>query len=264
MLRDGSGSGVEDRRLCAGMVGIVVEDDPSVMHVTVRALEELGMEVVSCWDAESALKWFANNDAPDVAVLGFLLPEMSGLSLARDMRRSYHLANAKILILTAQASIGDAIAAARISAMLFPKPFRHQQLKDAVIRLLRDGKPLPKILIVDDDDCVREALASVVADEGFDPLCARDGAEALRMLKAHAPDLILLDIMMPGVDGLSVAREVQTAATTLTPPIVFVSALEEVRAESERMGAFGHLRKPVEVDDIVEIIRRATNTVRTD
>ena len=79
------------------------------------------------------------------------------------------------------------------------------------------------ILLVDDDPNLLVVLSEQLRNDGFEVVTARDGAEALRRMRAGWPDLVLLDLMMPGIDGLALAREIKSAADI---PIIVVSAVD--------------------------------------
>lgn len=101
-----------------------------------------------------------------------------------------------------------------------------------------------KILIADDDPITLEALRECLQSEGFQPLAAANGAEALELLTAHKPALLCLDIMMPGIDGYEVCRQVRVSDPRT--PVIFVSAKsEEIDVVvGLQLGADDFIRKP--------------------
>ena len=119
-----------------------------------------------------------------------------------------------------------------------------------------------KILIVDDEQDIREALGRKLRREGFDVALAADGQEGLKAFHSERPDLVLLDIVMPGgMDGLTVCRRIRELADT---PIMMLSAqaiTEENIIEGLNAGADEYLIKPVRLNEFVArvraIIRRA-------
>jgi DNA-binding response OmpR family regulator len=101
-----------------------------------------------------------------------------------------------------------------------------------------------KILIADDDPITLEALKDCLLSEGYQPLAAADGAAALELWKAHNPDLLCLDIMMPGIDGYDVCRRVRASDPEV--PVIFLSAKsEEIDVVvGLKLGADDFIRKP--------------------
>ena len=85
------------------------------------------------------------------------------------------------------------------------------------------GEPFPTILVVDDDPGLLVLLAEELRDDGYAVVTARDGSEALRRLENAWPDLVIIDLMMPGMDGLTLAREIKARADL---PIVVLSAID--------------------------------------
>ena len=83
---------------------------------------------------------------------------------------------------------------------------------------------MPTLLVIDDDDRIRSLLAEYLSGRGFEVRTAQDGAEGLALLKASPVDLVVLDVMMPNVDGLAVCRQVRATSTV---PIVFLSSRDE-------------------------------------
>jgi CheY-like chemotaxis protein len=105
---------------------------------------------------------------------------------------------------------------------------------------------MARILVVDDEAFVRLYLEEVLADEGHDVLSARDGAEALRLLRTGgaAPNLILLDLMMPGMNGWEFRKEQAADPGLAEIPVVVVSGAGDVQAEAARLGVKGYVTKP--------------------
>ncbi|MEW5540891.1 response regulator transcription factor [Streptomyces cyaneofuscatus] len=112
-----------------------------------------------------------------------------------------------------------------------------------------------RILIVDDEPAVREALQRSLAFEGYGTQVAVDGYDALAMAEAYAPHLIVLDIQMPRMDGLTAARRIR--ATGSTTPILMLTARDTVgdRVTGLDAGADDYLVKPFELDELFARIR---------
>ncbi|MFD7747422.1 response regulator transcription factor [Streptomyces sp. NPDC059698] len=112
-----------------------------------------------------------------------------------------------------------------------------------------------RILIVDDEPAVREALQRSLAFEGYGTRVAVDGYDALATAEAYAPDLIVLDIQMPRMDGLTAARRIR--ATGSTTPILMLTARDTVgdRVTGLDAGADDYLVKPFELDELFARIR---------
>ncbi|WP_395740365.1 response regulator transcription factor [Prosthecobacter sp.] len=122
------------------------------------------------------------------------------------------------------------------------------------------------ILLAEDDPVTLESLAACLQPEGFRTLLAHDGEQALTLWQKHKPDLLCLDIMMPGIDGYEVCRRVRAADSTV--PILFLSAKsEEIDVVvGLRLGADDFVRKPFGKHELIARIGsalRRTQTART-
>jgi DNA-binding response OmpR family regulator len=115
------------------------------------------------------------------------------------------------------------------------------------------------ILIVDDDPQARLLLTYILKRKGFEVLEAESGPAALLRVGRDAPDLVLLDVMMPGMDGFEVCRMLRADAAHRTLPVVMLTAKTDVDASERglRAGASDYLMKPVRPDELVARILAA-------
>jgi DNA-binding response OmpR family regulator len=115
-----------------------------------------------------------------------------------------------------------------------------------------------KVLVAEDDRLTRDGLIEILAREGYLPIAAADGEEALRLYREEEPDFVCLDIMMPGMSGYDVCRELRKIAPTL--PIIFISAKSEEidRVIGLELGADDFIMKPFGVREVVARIRAVT------
>jgi len=112
-----------------------------------------------------------------------------------------------------------------------------------------------KILIAEDDRAVRQSLERVLDFEGYEFVSAEDGPAALEAVKLHEPDLILLDVMMPHMDGLSVCRRLRSKG--IATPVLMLTAKQEVsdRVSGLDAGADDYLAKPYALEELLARIR---------
>jgi two-component system, OmpR family, response regulator MprA len=117
------------------------------------------------------------------------------------------------------------------------------------------GEPSTRVLIVDDEPAVREALRRSLAFEGYDTELAPDGLAALEAVDAYHPDAIVLDVLMPRMDGLTTARRLRS--TGVTTPILMLTARDTVgdRVTGLDAGADDYLVKPFELDELLARLR---------
>jgi DNA-binding response OmpR family regulator len=116
---------------------------------------------------------------------------------------------------------------------------------------LVDGK---RVLVVDDDTSIRELLHSALVEEGYDVMLAVDGRDALSVMERWIPDVIVLDLMMPLMDGWAFAKEVRDRYDV---PIIAVSAVTELPRHATALGVSDFLTKPFDLDALLPKISRA-------
>ncbi len=109
------------------------------------------------------------------------------------------------------------------------------------------------VLVIEDDPDMRSLLVLMLEDRGHHVLAAADGREGLDVLDRESPDLILLDMKMPVMDGWEFARRYRETHTELSP-IVVMTAAEDPRRRAEEIGAAGWLGKPVELDRLYDTV----------
>ena len=114
------------------------------------------------------------------------------------------------------------------------------------------------VMIIEDDPDIRAALADVIAEDGHDTVTAANGRDALEQMHAGnvSPCVIVLDLMMPVMDGWQFARGLREVAAWRGIPLVIVSAGDDIEEEARAIGARGHLRKPVDLDDLLATVLR--------
>lgn len=110
------------------------------------------------------------------------------------------------------------------------------------------------VLVVDDDSTVCASLVELLALEGYRPLTAASGQEALTVIASRSPDVILLDMLMPGVTGWAVAQQLQAAGSAI--PIVVMTAAPRGRAWADELHAVDYLAKPFAWIDVLATLDR--------
>ncbi len=120
-------------------------------------------------------------------------------------------------------------------------------------------RDVARVLVVEDDEMTRTYLVRVLRIEGHDVSSAVDGADALEQIAAGAPDLVLLDVAMPGVNGIEVCRRLKADPSTEPIPILILSGLtdRDSRIRGVAVGANDYLTKPIDREDLVLRVRNA-------
>src|SRR3989304_142175 len=114
-----------------------------------------------------------------------------------------------------------------------------------------------KIMVVDDEDSIRQSLSDVLKDEGFKVISARDVHESLKLLDSIPPDLVLLDIWMPGMDGTEVLKRIKTARPGLQVIMISGHGNIEAAVKAIKLGAYDYIEKPLSLEGILLTVKRA-------
>ena len=119
------------------------------------------------------------------------------------------------------------------------------------------GKNCVRILIVDDEEYICEILSRLMKEEGFKTLIAHEGDKALKMVRFEMPDVMLLDLRMPGMNGMEVLKGAKKMDSTL--PVIIITAHADIHGavEAMRVGAHDYLAKPFEHVEVIRVVRRA-------
>ena len=117
----------------------------------------------------------------------------------------------------------------------------------------------PTLLIVDDEVSILRSLGGLLMDEGFEVLTASNGYEALKVLDQEFPDLVLLDIWMPGIDGIETLTEIKKNNPFLPVIIITGHGNIETAVKATKLGAFDLIEKPLSIDKVIVAINNALN-----
>ncbi|UCG11002.1 MAG: response regulator [Deltaproteobacteria bacterium] len=112
------------------------------------------------------------------------------------------------------------------------------------------GTMAEKVLIVDDESVVRELLADFLKDEGYEVIAAASGDEAIGKVERENPDLILLDLKMPGISGIELCRRFKAEERTRSIPIIIITGLSSKEAEALEAGVDDFVAKPFDLPDL--------------
>ncbi|QDR82530.1 sigma 54-interacting transcriptional regulator [Sporomusa termitida] len=112
-------------------------------------------------------------------------------------------------------------------------------------------------MVVDDEDSVRKLLSAVLKREGYQVVCAESGEEALRKFRALPPDLIIMDIRMPNIDGITAFKELRKLSQNVTVILMTAYAAVETAVEAIKLGAFDYVIKPFDIEEVKLLTNRA-------
>jgi len=122
----------------------------------------------------------------------------------------------------------------------------------------------PSVLIVDDEPSILQSLSGLLCDEGFEVITATNGYEALKIIDSESPDLVLLDIWMPGIDGIETLKEIKKNNAFIQVIIISGHGTIETAVKATKLGAFDLIEKPLSIDKVIVAINNALNFRRLE
>lgn len=127
-------------------------------------------------------------------------------------------------------------------------------------------KNAARILVVDDDRDIRESLHEALEDCGYAVAEAVDGLDAIEQMRAapDLPDLVLLDLMMPRMNGMEFRKEMVKEERLKSVPVLVLTADASARSKAEAMGVDGYLLKPIRLRDLYDLIAKLVKTKKRD
>ena len=114
----------------------------------------------------------------------------------------------------------------------------------------------PTVLVVEDDERIQRLVEIVLRGEGYRVLQAMDGQHALEVMASEQPDLVLLDLMLPVIDGWALRERLRQQPDTANIPVVLMSAVRNLPETAQELGVADYLSKPFEIDDLIQSVRR--------
>jgi CheY-like chemotaxis protein len=235
---------------------LIVDDDPGVRRTVRRMLEGMNYQLREASTAAHALAEIMTAP-PDLILLDLLMPGQNGLQFLSTLQHRHDLPVVPIVVITG--SITSETAVVELGARgLRRKPFTRAQLRGVVETVLRRGTTPEEIapatgcsvLIVEDDPEAQQLFATMLRFEGYQITFARNGSDALARLRENRPCAILLDLMMPVMDGWEFRQRQLSEPDLATIPVVCVTAVGDPEEVRRRLG-ITCLTKPVDVDRLL-------------
>ncbi len=199
---------------------LVIDDDPTVHDLMHRFLSKEGLRMVAASHGEEGLQ-IAKALHPALITLDVLMPGMDGWAVLTALKADPVLADIPVIIVTIwdDKQMGYALGAAEY----LTKPIDWKRMA-AILHKYRCARPPCRVLVVEDDADMREVLRRRLEKEGWAVSEAANGREALKRMAESRPELILLDLMMPGMDGFQFLEEVRKQEEWRPIPVVVVTA----------------------------------------
>lgn len=212
---------------------LVIDDDPDAVYLLQENLNQQEYEVIGTRNGLDGLR-LAREQQPQAILLDVIMPGVDGWQVLHDLKKNAETANIPVILLTIvdKKALGFRLGAA---AYLL-KPLDPVAVREALQRVIRAGDQSQKrLLVVDDDPNVADMLRQFLPEEEFKLDAALDGMAGLEAIAALRPDILLLDIMMPRLDGFGVIEALRADPQTRSLPIIVISAKDLTETEGARL-----------------------------
>jgi diguanylate cyclase (GGDEF)-like protein/PAS domain S-box-containing protein len=247
---------------------LIVDDVNENLHVMMNILRD-SYAILAATSGEKALELSGRKPGPDLILLDIKMPGMDGYEVLRKLKSNPDTADIPVIFVTALSDTTDEAKGLRMGAADYiTKPVNPDLLRLRVLTQLElhryRRKPAPQalkggstsqppsILVVDDVPENIHELISALTDE-YRITVANNGAKAIEQVLGKAPpDLILLDIMMPEMDGYEVCRRIKATAEGNRIPIIFISVVDNTmdKVKAFSIGAADYITKPFDIDEV--------------
>jgi PAS domain S-box-containing protein len=245
-----------DRRMI-----LLADDDRDIAELVQLHLEKPGYQVMTVGRGVEVLE-MARRHNPDLIILDILLPDMDGLAVLETLKSEPGTADIPVLMLSVMEDDGAAFELG--AAGYLTKPIHEEGLLDTVeAAFARRGR----VLIVEDDVDTIEMMRVALRRVGYTVDVAAEGYEAVSLARRWRPQVILLDLRLPGMDGYEILTHLKRSPATRNIPIIVASAhVADAASEEKRlqsMGVVSFMPKPFAVTALVAEIDRVTGTNQT-
>src|SRR5215475_11806128 len=254
-----SSTGSDGRRSPTPDRVLVIDDDVTARELISEHLRAEGFSVVTAAGGMEGLK-LAKELRPTVITLDVMMPDLDGWSVLTALRQDPELADIPVIMITIVDEQRRGIALG--AAGYLSKPIDRERLHQLVSRF-RAAAPPTRVLVVEDDALQRERMLSWLAGPQWSVREAANGREALDRLRQDKPDVILLDLMMPEMDGFAVVAALQKEAAWRDIPVVVITARDLDANDRERLNSGVQtvlVKETFRAADLVERIRRVVQS----
>jgi len=235
---------------------LAIDDNPDALDLISRSLSKDGYRVIMATSGEAGLV-LARSHRPDIITLDVMMPQMNGWQVLAAIKADAHLSTTPVVLLSVVEN--NEIAMALGATDCLTKPIDWGKLQVCLDRLLPRNDP-DRILVVEDDPASSELVTRILQKEGWKIEKASNGREAFACMEASPPSLVLLDLMMPEMDGFELVARLQTHPTLSKIPVLVLTSKMLTPEDHAKLNGrvLDVLSKgATERNDLLEAVRRA-------
>jgi CheY-like chemotaxis protein len=248
---------------------LIADDDPDILEGITAILESRSYRLATARDGLQCLE-LIRGETPDLLILDMLMPRMDGFAVIRELRANPAYAGLPVIVLT---TVVEDAAYRRYELETGMAMDVHAYIEkpappDELLRQVSAIVDQPYILVADDDPDILEAVTTVLKSEPYQVSTARDGQTCLEMVRKRRPHLLILDLLMPKLDGFAVIRELQSEPIYADLPILVLTTVVEdasrrrYELETGRdMRVQAYLQKPIAPQELLRRVAKALEIV---
>jgi len=253
---------------------LLIEDNPLTLRILIEHLKALGHQTAVARSGEEALRQ-VGMQKPDLILMDILLPGMDGFETCQRLKGNVTTKDIPVIFLTALTQTEDKVRAFEAGGVDFlTKPIDFKEVSArihtrlTIQRLQRRlktrsnaistgktiiGSQQPLIFVVEDNPMTLQLLLKYLDGMGFETVGMPTGEELLGSVESTVPDLILLDVMLPGIDGFETCRQLKGSPRSREVPVIFMTALSETtdKIKAFEVGAADYITKPHHYAEVV-------------
>jgi len=250
---------------------MIVDDDPDILEGITAILETRDYRLATARDGLQCME-IIQQETPDLLILDMMMPRMDGFAVIQALRGDPKYVGLPIIILT---TVLEDAAYRRYEletglAMDVQAYIEKPAPPDEIIRQVSAIVEQPYIIVADDDPDILEAITTVLESHPYQVASANNGQQCLEMVRKRTPDLLILDLLMPRMDGFAVIRELRSEPSYADLPILVLTTVVEDasrrRYELETghdMNVEAYLQKPVPPEDLLRKVGDVLEKVST-
>ncbi|MCP4551726.1 MAG: response regulator [Bacteroidetes bacterium] len=198
---------------------LIVDDEPDVIKMIADYLTQEGYNIITATSGKEAIK-LAETYQPFAVTLDVLMPEMDGWEVLQKLKQNNKTAGIPVIIVSVSDNRQTGLALGAVGYI--SKPVNKKVLISEIFKI--GGENASSVLVVDDNNIDLKMATQIIENEGIQTIAANDGYKCIELLKETVPDVLVLDLVMPQMDGFEVLEKIRNQPETSTLPVIIVTA----------------------------------------
>lgn len=233
---------------------LLVDDEREFVESLSERLQLRDLDAEIAYDGEQALEALEAS-RPDLMILDLRMPGIDGTEVLRRVKRDHP--EVEVIVLTGHGTDDDEEEIRKLGASAYlKKPVDINQLVSTI------RKKKLKVLLVDDEEEFAESLSERMRIRNLDADVVHDGEQALQAVEKDKPDVMVLDLRLPGIDGIEVLRKMKRDHPDVAVVVLSGHGTQKDIKQAKRLGADAYLQKPADVDQLVGLVHKVWDRLK--